>query len=678
MSFKSVLAGGTAAALLLCTGGQIARAQVAGLPLLDQTAIRSPFAAACNGQPDSTALPVDPRSLVVPGVNTSSTAAVQFNAYYVDLHNPPAPYLSGVLPARPQTCGDFNAAVQRGYTNLTTQGYFQPFSTAAGYYNLWQVWGYTQRPADFDQEVINRYGLSAAPYTNPYPLPGEDPTQTNGGSGQLPLGFVQSKNSSGQWTGLISVTCSACHNSTVPGSPTTPYVFGRSNDANDAGLTMSDELLANPALAVVQFAPIPWSVGRGSTDAIGIIDLLPALFDMNALDLYPSTLEYFPSHAGGMAKAPNWWYRSWKTRQFWDGALTSDNVRSEMAFAVANLTIDGAQRRAIYPQFEDNNDFMLSLSPPVYSQPINTALAEQGAQLFHELNLWANGANAAIPKPPGNGSCAGCHGVYSPAYAADPNYLPDPRLKGVAGVVTPEATIGTDPQLYQLMSDTRKVRAWNTSWFAYDELSPTWTGYNDSLLFSEANRIPRAAYDNNLGPVPLYAPLGPNVWNPPTGYIAPPLYGAWAAAPYFHNGSVPTIWDVLKPADRPAIWQRNYTAVGAGGANAGYDRSTASYDFQNLGWVYTTLPCDTTNATPYLPCTNNMSAAEIAWASTANQSAATSTLAFESPPPIGNGSIPARMIYNSYTYSQGNGGHLFTQSLTDAQRLAILEYLKTL
>jgi hypothetical protein len=30
------------------------------------------------------------------------------------------------------------------------------------------------------------------------------------------------------------------------------------------------------------------------------------------------------------------------------------------------------------------------------------------------------------------------------------------------------------------------------------------------------------------------------------------LYGVWAAAPYLHNGSVPTLEDLLKPvAERP-------------------------------------------------------------------------------------------------------------------------------
>ena len=42
----------------------------------------------------------------------------------------------------------------------------------------------------------------------------------------------------------------------------------------------------------------------------------------------------------------------------------------------------------------------------------------------------------------------------------------------------------------------------------------------------------------------------------PAGYVAPPLDGVWASGPYFHNGSVPTLWHVLHPAERPKIWRR--------------------------------------------------------------------------------------------------------------------------
>ncbi|MDM4016336.1 hypothetical protein [Roseiconus lacunae] len=41
----------------------------------------------------------------------------------------------------------------------------------------------------------------------------------------------------------------------------------------------------------------------------------------------------------------------------------------------------------------------------------------------------------------------------------------------------------------------------------------------------------------------------------PDGYVAPPLDGVWASAPYFHNGSVPTLWHVLHPESRPTVWR---------------------------------------------------------------------------------------------------------------------------
>ncbi|HEY6271670.1 MAG TPA: hypothetical protein VIX19_06700 [Terriglobales bacterium] len=54
------------------------------------------------------------------------------------------------------------------------------------------------------------------------------------------------------------------------------------------------------------------------------------------------------------------------------------------------------------------------------------------------------------------------------------------------------------------------------------------------------------------------------------GYSDTPLDGVWARAPYLHNGSVPTLWDLLQPVDkRPATF---YT---------GYD----VYDPKNMGFV---------------------------------------------------------------------------------------------
>lgn len=653
-----------------------AAGDAAASPLLDLATTRSPIAAGCEGKPDATPLPLDPRTLVVPGVNTPG-AAVQFNAFWVDLHDPPEPFVSTLAP-NPKTCGEFRESVERGRQNMMRQAYFQPFSTAKGYYDLYKQWGYLIRPADFDKQVIQRYGMAEADYRNPYPYPWENPNLTNGGSGQLPLGLVQSKDKDGKWTGLIASTCSGCHDSRLGAPDEADFVWGRSNDANDPGLLQADFFQSNgPLTSVLLLAPIPWSVGRGSSDAIGIVDLLPALFDMDSLAMVPSLLEFFPTHAGGMSRAPNWWYRAFKTRQFWDGALTSDNVRSEMAFGIANLLRSASERRALTAEFEDNDNFFVSLSPPAYPGAIDEELAEWGAVLFHERDLWDGDANADIPVPEGNGSCASCHGVYSPHYAEDPDYLPDPRLKGIAGVITPIEIIGTDPARVELMADERKRRTWNTSFLAYNDMSPDHPGFFDDPVSSALRRVPRRAYDVGEGPV--FSPEGPNVWIEPFGYMAPPLYGAWGNAPFFHNGSVPDLWGVLDPDARPAVWKREYTPGNFFGTNAGYDASYASYDFDLLGWQHTEVECEDDPSNPtFLPCSEDMATIDVVFASIANLVAQYNSLAYQSPPPITNKQIRSRMVFNSHLYGLGNQGHEFTRALTDDERWAILEYMKTL
>ncbi|WP_437825690.1 cytochrome c [Sorangium sp. So ce1153] len=48
------------------------------------------------------------------------------------------------------------------------------------------------------------------------------------------------------------------------------------------------------------------------------------------------------------------------------------------------------------------------------------------------------------------------------------------------------------------------------------------------------------------------------------GYTNQPLDGIWARAPYLHNGSVPTLWDLLTPAERrPARFYRGHDVYDA-------------------------------------------------------------------------------------------------------------------
>ncbi len=59
-------------------------------------------------------------------------------------------------------------------------------------------------------------------------------------------------------------------------------------------------------------------------------------------------------------------------------------------------------------------------------------------------------------------------------------------------------------------------------------------------------------------------------WQTTRCYVARPLVSVWATAPYLHNGSVPTLYDLLLPAkDRPKLFpvgQREYDPVKLGHA----------------------------------------------------------------------------------------------------------------
>ncbi|HVL02452.1 MAG TPA: hypothetical protein VM553_21680, partial [Dongiaceae bacterium] len=390
--------------------------------------------------------------------------------------------------------------------------------TPRNYRLLWKSWGLKERPDNFDEEIIKRYGLVKADFRNPYPLEGEDPNLTDGGSGQLPMGLSMIKRLDGTYNGELTVNCSFCHDSRVgTDEEGQQFHWGRGSNFMDIGVFVND--FAKRLAGIPAIAPYPFGAHAGGSNALGVIDALYVGFDAETLQLRLGA-ELFPGHgSAGQMRAPHWWTRAWMTRLF-KGALSSDNVRSTMALEVATFMLSGEERRAVEVDFENVDAFMNSLSPPAYPHPeqIDTRLAEAGAVLFHTKDLWANGANDNIPKPDSNGSCAGCHGVYSPRYAADPTMLPDPRMKGVAGVTTPIEIIRTDPERTNVVSDPMKV-AWNTSWWSYDELHPDWTPEGQGR---PGQTLARLRNDIAGGGQRLE---GPNRWSDIKGYTAPPLYG---------------------------------------------------------------------------------------------------------------------------------------------------------
>ncbi|MGH8528863.1 MAG: hypothetical protein ACRETN_03330, partial [Nevskiales bacterium] len=161
------------------------------------------------------------------------------------------------------------------------------------------------------------------------------------------------------------------------------------------------------------------------------------------------------------------------------------------------------------------------------------------------------------------------------------------------------------------------------------------------------------------------------------GYVTPPLHGVWASAPYFHNGSVPDVWSVLKPEERPKVWRRQRTTTPVH-FNA-FETRLSGYDFGKLGWKYDLMNCgDGGQGIPYYTCQPATDAPpELLWlADTVLGGLLWPTWLV--PPPIGDQGLADRMIFNTNMYSKKNRGHEWTKMLTDQERLALLEYLKTL
>lgn len=77
-----------------------------------------------------------------------------------------------------------------------------------------------------------------------------------------------------------------------------------------------------------------------------------------------------------------------------------------------------------------------------------------------------------------------------------------------------------------------------------------------------------------------------NIIQKTAGYVATPLDGIWARAPYLHNGSVPTLRQLLVPSSRPANFERGSIAYDQ--KNVGFvwdkkEKGTVTYDTSKLG-----------------------------------------------------------------------------------------------
>ena len=205
---------------------------------------------------------------------------------------------------------------------------------------------------------------------------------------------------------------------------------------------------------------------------------------------------------------PSIWNQRQKTGMHlhWDGnngKVVERNKNAAFATGATPPTIDLASIGRI-------ETWLLDVKPPRYPYPIDQAQSARGAQVYA-------------------GYCATCHGAngqeFSPkARLSETECLKPGESEDIygyeVGKITPIAEIGTDRRRLDSFSYLLAV---------------------------------------NMGMPYAGTPYRFCHYRKTFGYANMPLDGLWLRAPYLHNGSVPTLRDLLEPGDkRPPAFYRGY------------------------------------------------------------------------------------------------------------------------
>jgi hypothetical protein len=267
---------------------------------------------------------------------------------------------------------------------------------------------------------------------------------------------------------------------------------------------------------------------------------------------------------------PAWWLLKKKKTIYHTGATDSRSVRTLMQFMMHPLATPKDFEKH-EPAFRDIQQYLLNMEPPKYPFAIDRDTAAKGEVVFKQ-------------------NCAKCHGTYGEkAGGGSGEPAGGPSAKWTyPNKVIPLSEIGTDGNRHRGIEEAYG-KEYAESWFGKE------TGEVKPIRVTD-------------------------------GYQAPPLDGIWATAPYFHNGSVPTLDGVLNTKARPKRFTRSFKT------------GEADYDKAKVGWKVTEVR-------------------EV----DAKLSA-----------------IEQRKIYDTSKPGRANTGHTYGDELTDEERAQVIEYLKTL
>ncbi|HEY2944591.1 MAG TPA: acyl-CoA desaturase [Vicinamibacteria bacterium] len=383
-------------------------------------------------------------------------------------------------------------------------------------------------------------------------------------NGGLPMGLTWARDKLKGERGF-TVDCMLCHGGSIGGTS----MIGLPNTTLDMEQLMQD-FDAAEGRKMPSLFPLAEVRGLNNADAMAAV-----LTSMRRPDLSIDLISWATNSPPDLGwtempqiDTPAWWI--WKPKKwiYYDGIVDARSHTSG-AFTLTG-EFHSPSGQDLIEQYDAWMDVRVYVQDrvraPPYPLPIDAARAARGAKIYHSDTA----------------RCADCHGTYEGS---------PPRLVDYSTPITPLSQVQTDPERWEKMTDAFIDKYNSIAWYS-------------------ANYKARRKSER------------------PKGYVAPPLTGLWATAPYLHNGSVPTVLDLLSPAaSRPARYYRLTTT------------DLTAYDPDKLGWKVIDCP----------------------------------------PATCSDRTLPhPRMIYDTSRRSYGNGGHTWGVDLGAAEKRDLVEFLKTL
>ncbi|MCT4641534.1 MAG: cytochrome c [Bacteriovoracaceae bacterium] len=329
----------------------------------------------------------------------------------------------------------------------------------------------------------------------------------------------------------LTVSCAACHSSNLFGTKVMGLTnrFPRANEFFIHGKkalsliptklfkkiinpTKKEELIFKTAKEAIQhiglkkpkhisldtsLAQVGLSLAKRNLDPYATKNRLTAMFPRK------NKLRHLPADS----KPAVWWNVKYKTKWLSDGSIESGNpIHTNFLWNEIGRGID---LKKLDQWQKENKQIVKELTAYVFS----TKAPRFNDFFANQIDINKAKKGEALFKK----SCAGCHGTYEKGWSDEFSVTYEEKIATTKiwfHTKTPTIDVGTDPYRYQGMK----------------------------YFYKDLNRL---AISEQIG----------TLVKPKKGYVPPPLVGIWARWPYFHNNSVPTLYDILsKENNRPSFY----------------------------------------------------------------------------------------------------------------------------